>query len=135
MASFMSTPSSMKLLPCSRWPLTYGRPPLVFFRLLNDAGIRRRDAGGVERRRRQVAALDRQLLDLLAFELAADDGVLGLEDGAGGHDLEPLPRRVPTSSLKSTRAVCAAESVTFDCTLLKPDSSTLIDVLADRARR
>ena len=39
MASFMSTPSSMKLLPCSRWPLTYGRPPPVFFRLLNDEGF------------------------------------------------------------------------------------------------
>jgi hypothetical protein len=31
----------------------------------------------------------------------------------------------PTSSLKSTRAVCPAESVTFDSTPLKPESSTL----------
>ena len=29
----------------------------------------------------------------------------------------------PTSSLKSTRAVCPADSETFDCTVLKPVSS------------
>ena len=43
----------------------------------------------------------------------ADDRVFGLQHRAGRHDVDPF-LDAPTSILKSTRAVCAADSVTFD---------------------
>ena len=52
------------------------------------ARIGRGDAGGEERGGRQVAALHRQLLDLIALQRLPDDRVLGLQHRAGGDDLD-----------------------------------------------
>ena len=53
-------------------------------------GIRGGHPGHVQRRRRQVAPLRRQALDLLPFHDLADDRVLGLQHRAHRHDVDPF---------------------------------------------
>jgi hypothetical protein len=71
-------------------PVDVGTAAAGVLQAVERPGIRRRHTSRVECRGREVAALDGELLDLLALELIAHHRVLRLQDGTGGDDLDAL---------------------------------------------
>ena len=94
----------------------------MFLRLLNDDGLGCRHAGREQRHGGEVAALDRQLLDLLTLEPLADDGVFRLQHGAGGGHFDPLFDRADFELEVDARGL-AGRDLDFDSTVLKPLSA------------